>query len=240
MKPLHHLAAFWHHFTPAERHQTVGALCFLLALFYGLLFWYPDHKQLGDLTYKQQKQAVRDRTAAKANSDPTKNKALQNFNIDGLDVQATRQELARAQASLATLDTEQTRLMARFVPLEDLESLQALKSELARLAESGDMEVTALEHIYRRPDDRERPPTLELLKEASAANPYKRPLLRLQARASYRGLMEFLDGLPKLSKIAAPVWSDITVKTDRPSRDKPLNSLGVSRQWLEVEIRLAI
>jgi hypothetical protein len=240
MKALSQLTAFWNHFTPAERNQAVGALCFLLVLFYGLLLWYPDHKQLGDLIYKQQKQAVRDRTADKGNASKGKNRALQNFNIDGLDVQATRKEFAQAQSSLNTLETEQTRLMARFVPLEDLESLQALKSELASLAESGDMEVIALEHIYRRADDRDRPPTLELLKEASAANPYKRPLLRLQARASYRGLMQFLDGLPKLSKIAAPVWSDISVKTERLTPDDPLSSISTPRQWLEVEIRLAI
>ncbi|MDR3086379.1 MAG: hypothetical protein LBU45_00255 [Azoarcus sp.] len=242
MKPatlINRAAALWNRFSPAERHQIVGAACFLIALCYGLLIWMPGNKQLGDLTYKEQKQNARARTSDKAGD------ALKGFSFDSLDVAATREELTRARKSLAALETERNRLLGRFVPLEDLETLQSLKSELTRLAERGDMEITALEHIYRRKEDRDRPPTLELLKDASEGNPYKRPLLRLKARASYRGLMAFLDGLSKLSKAAAPVWSDIGVKIEDAGKHGsppggPGNTFSSPKQWLEVEIHLAI
>jgi hypothetical protein len=243
-KALQQIAGTWNRFSGAERHQLVGAACFVIALFYGLLLWYPTHKHLGELVYKEQKQKVRQRAANKGAAAD-----LQKFNLDGLNVQATRQDLAKVRISLAALEAERARLLARFVPLDDLETLQALKSELARLAESGDMEVTALEHIYRTPTDRNRPPTPELLKKAGEGNRYKRPLLSLKARASYRGLMAFLDGLPRLSRVATPVWSNIQVKgggsaRPRETRSRDVLGMGTSnaipKQWLEVEIRLAI
>ncbi|MDR1064370.1 MAG: hypothetical protein LBL48_10670 [Azoarcus sp.] len=229
-------ADFWLHFSLAERYQIVGAACFLIALFYGLLFWYPANKTLGNLAYKEQKQAVRNRAMSKNAT------VLRKFNIDGLNIQATQRELAAVQKSFETLEAEQARLSARFTPLDDVETLQTLKSELTRLAESGDMEISVLEHIYARTNDRDHPPTLKLLKKASESNAYKRPLLRLKARASYRGLMAFLDGLSTLSRVAAPVWSDISVKTGKRRRNDE-NVLGIAeapKQWLEVEIRLAI
>ncbi|MDR1423627.1 MAG: hypothetical protein LBI92_03335 [Azoarcus sp.] len=235
-KALRRIVAFWQHFSAPERHQLVGAACFLIALFYGLLLWMPGDKQLGDLRYKEQKQTARFRASGGAEA------ALKNFNFDGQDIQTTHIEFGKARAALEELEKERTRLIGRFVPLEDLESLQALKTELTNLAASGDMEVTALEHIYRRTEDRDRPPTLELLKSAAEGNAYKRPLLRLKARASYRGLMEFLDGLKDLSRTAAPVWSDIGVNA-APAADRD-GSLGATaappKQWLEVEIHLAI
>lgn len=235
-KFFHGVADFWRRFSPAERHQIVGATCFLIAVFYGLLLWYPSQKKLGELLYSEQKQVVRNRAASKGRAE------LQNFNMDGLNIEATRRELATARGSFEALEAERARLNARFTPLDDLETLQALKSDLTRLAESGDMEITALEHIYRRPEDRDHPPTPELLKSASEGNPYKRPLLRLKARASYWGLLAFLDGLSTLPQIAAPVWSDISVKTGDLNRDRG-DVFGIAqapRQWLEVEIRLAI
>ncbi|MDR1661051.1 MAG: hypothetical protein LBR95_01275 [Azoarcus sp.] len=230
------IADFWLHFSLTERHQIVGAACFLIVVFYGFLFWYPGQKKLGDLAYREQKQTVRNRTAAK--SAPH----LKKFNIDGLDVLTTQRELTAVRNSLAALETDRTRQSARFTPLDDLETLQALKSELTRLAESGDMEMTALEHIYAHSDNRDLPPTAELLKSASEGNPYKRPLLRLKARASYWGLMAFLDGLSTLPRIAAPVWSDISVKIGKlnNSNESILGIAKAPKQWLEVEIHLAI
>ncbi|MDR0528997.1 MAG: type II secretion system protein M [Zoogloeaceae bacterium] len=220
------LALRWAKFSPAERHQIAGAASFMIALCYALLIWAPGDKRLGELVYKEQKQSIRSRSANKAEEELKKN------NMAGLNPQAIQLDLARARASLERQEAELERLLARFVPLEDLESLQMLKAELTRLAENGDMEVIALEHIYRRPEERDRPPTLELLKESMTANPYKRPLLRLKARASYWGLIAFLDGLSGLSHVAAPVWSDVSVKSDAAPNS--------TRQWLEMEIRLAI
>ncbi|MDR0701078.1 MAG: hypothetical protein LBF61_01495 [Azoarcus sp.] len=228
----------WAAFSPAERHQAVATACFLIAFCYGLLLWQPSHKKLGDLIYKEQKQTVRKRTSAKGDA------ALKSFNLDGLDVRVTHRELEKVRETLDTLEAERERLLTRFVPFDDLETLQALKSELARLAERGDMEVTLLEHIHAKPGDRDLPPTPELLKKAAESSPYKRPLLRLKARASYRGLMQFLGGLSSLSRVAAPVWSDISVKVDktrnRQSSQSVFSMAEAPRQWLEVEMHLAI
>jgi hypothetical protein len=233
-----HISGRWWRFSSAERHQIVAVVCGFMILCYGLFLWHPGHKKLGDLVYKEQKQNVRKRTSAKGDA------ALKRFNLDGLDAQVTHRELEKVRETLAGLEAEQARLLERFVPLDDLETLQSLKSELARLAESGDMEVTVLEHIYFQAGDRDRPPTPELLKKASESSPYKRPLLRLRARASYRGLMQFLLGLSSLSRVAAPVWSDISVKVDKArQRGGNQSVFSVSeapRQWLEVEIHLAI
>lgn len=228
------IAAFWLRFSLGERHQLVGAACFLIVLCYGLLLWYPGQKKMSTLAYQEQKQAMRFRAVKKGHA------ALKNFNMDGLDVQATRRELAAVRESFNALKTERKRLSTRFTSLEDLEAVQALKSELTRLAESGDMEVTALEHIYPSSEDKKLPPTPKLLKRASEGNRYRRPLLNLKARSSYWGLMAFLDGLSSLSRVAAPVWSSISVKTGKVKRSGAFGVNEVSLQWLEVEIHLAI
>ncbi|MDR2164930.1 MAG: hypothetical protein LBO79_04725 [Zoogloeaceae bacterium] len=216
-----------------ERTQLSLAACFVIALFYGLLGWMPTHKKIGEEQYKAAKQAARLKSSGKPEQTLSRIPA-------GFDITRAKQELETIQASLEKLERERARFERRFLPLDDLESLQLLKSELTRLAESGDMEVLALEHIYARAEDRERPPTLELLKEASQ-NAYQRPLLSLKARASYRGLMQFLDGLDTLTYAAAPVWSNIAVKTGKTAGSSDsLNNSAQVKQWLEVEIRLAV
>ncbi|MDR0672958.1 MAG: hypothetical protein LBF93_04695 [Zoogloeaceae bacterium] len=236
-KALQRAAGAWGRLTLAERHQLVGAICFLMAFCYGLLIWQPGYTKLNNLIYKEQKQKVRDRVTGKNDA------ALKNLNLDGLDARVTQRELAKVRETLAALETERERLLARFVPLDDLETLQAMKSGLARLAENGDMEVTALEHIYHSSGGHDRPPTPELLKSESEKSPYKRPLLRLKAKASYWGLMQFLDGLSSSLRVAAPVWSDISVKVEKARSSNSQNVFGAAeapKQWLEVEIHLAI
>jgi type II secretory pathway component PulM len=227
------LSGRWQRFSPRERHQFCGALCFVIVVFYGALLWMPGNKQLGELVYSKQKQDKRF-SASRASANE-----LKKFDFNAMDTEGTRRELARAMETLRAQSFERERLLTRFVPLDDLETLQVLKSEITALAEKGDMEVLALEHIYRRADDRDLPPTQALIREAAENNRYKRPLLSLKARASYRGLMEFLDGLPTLSRVAAPVWSDIVVKREE-QKSGQTGALAVPRQWLEVEIRLAI
>lgn len=233
-KSFRAIAGFWRRFSLAERHQLVGAACFLIVLCYGLLLWYPGQKKMSTLIYQEQKQSVRLRAAAKSQA------ALKGFNMDGMDIQTTQRDLATVRESSDAMEAERKRLEARFTSLDDLEAVQALKSELTRLAESGDMEVTALEHIYPSREGKDLPPTPELLKAASEGNRYRRPLLNLKARASYWGLMAFLDGLSSLSRIAAPVWSSISVKTGKVKRTGTFGVNEVPLQWLEVEIHLAI
>jgi hypothetical protein len=229
------ITRFWGRFSASERHQLIGACCFVIALFYGLLIWYPGNKKLDTLLYQEQKQKQREK-ASNPGALPSR--------LEGVNFQEIQKELAQARETLAGQEEKLGRLNARFAPLNDLESMQSLRSEITRLAESGDMEIVALEHIYRRAEDKDRPPTLDLLKEAAQDSPYRRPLLRLRARASYRGLMQFLDGLRTLTFIVAPVSSSIQVRMDlAPQRDAPvLGPAGqrAAKQWLEVEIRLAV
>ncbi|MDR1351381.1 MAG: type II secretion system protein M [Zoogloeaceae bacterium] len=225
--------AFWKRFSADEQHQLVGACCAVIAIFYGLLVWYPGNKTLDELKYQEGKLNLRKKATSGAGGPSIK--------LEGINIQATQKDLGQVSATLARQEAELARLTARFIPLDDLESMQMLKSELARLAESGDMEVTALEHIYRRSSDRDRPPNQELLKESAQASPYRRPLLSLKARASYRGLMQFLDGLDKLTFVAAPVWSDIQVRMADTRRSGDTSGTAPApKQWLEVEIRLAV
>ncbi|MDR2688302.1 MAG: hypothetical protein LBB76_00920 [Azoarcus sp.] len=217
------IPAYWNHFSALERHQLVAALCFLIAVFYGLLIWQPGHKKFETLKYQEAKQIKRLR-ASQAAGD-----ALKSIDLGNLDIQGIRNEFAKVTAAHQELEAERQRLTDRFIQVDDLESLQALKTELAQLAEMGDMEVTALEHYHG----------------TGASSRSKRPLLRLKARASYKGLLQFLDGLATLSHVAAPVWSDITVRSGRPEPEQRSDQdIGIGgntvRQWLEVEIHLAI
>jgi hypothetical protein len=229
------LLARWQAQSPSVRNRIATSACVGLTVFYAGLIWPFTHKRLGELEYQQEKQTVRLKSSGKAAAPAAAP------DLGGFSPMEARREQQKLGESITMLEAEQQRLDQRFVALDDLESLQALKSELTRLAEAGDMEVQVLEHIYLRKEDRDRPPTVELLQEAAAANPYKRPLLRLKARASYRGLMHFLDGLAGLSHIAAPVWSDIEVNSEKAAPDtNPLRGGNTPKQWLEVEIRLAV
>jgi hypothetical protein len=229
------LARSWGRFSATERNQLVGAGCFVIALLYGLLVWYPGNRKLGTLIYQEEKQTRRVGASGDSGALPSR--------LENINPQEIRKELAQAQETFAKQEEKLARLNARFAPVDDLESMQSLRSEITRLAESGDMEIIALEHIYRKKEDKERPPTPELLKEAVQDSPYRRPLLRLKARASYRGLMQFLDGLRTLTFIVAPVSGSIQVGMESaPARETPLLGAGPAavKQWLEVEIRLAV
>lgn len=207
-----------------ERNQLAGALCAVMAIFYGLLVWYPGNKALGELHYQQQKLDAR--TKHNRTTNPHPGKASTAITLTPLQIE---KELQKLSDSSAKTQAELARLGQHFVAFDDPESLQALKSAITRLAEAGDMEVFALEHIIQRKDSSERPPTAELLQEATNSNPFRRPLLKFQARANYRGLMQFLDGLSTLAFTAAPVWLNISA-----------GAAEAAGQRLEVEIHLAI
>jgi hypothetical protein len=226
----------WRKLSTRQRWQAVFGLCAFLIVFYALIVYPAGHKKLETLRYREEKLNVRIKNSGGASTPSQQDR-------NELSLEQANRELAKAAADLDSLKKEEQRLLERFVALDDLEGLQVLKSALAQLAETGDMEIAAIEHIYKRREDRDVPPTRELLLAAGQENPYKRPLLRFKARASYRGLMRFLDGLGSLPYLAAPVWSDIHVNSEKRPKNtgKNLDS-GASkpREWLEVEIHLAI
>ena len=188
-------------------------------------------KEIDKIRYDMEKQKTREKASAKQQATP----AAPPLAFGGKSLKDAEKELEALRAQLAETRAAVLALKASFVPLDDTLAMNALKTGLTALAEAGDMEVLAVEHIYKRPDDKDRPPTPQLIFDAAQSNPFQRPLLLMRARASYGGLMQFLFGLADLPYVAAPVWSDISVGVERhPETKQPV------RQWLEVTIRFAV
>ncbi|MBP6490194.1 MAG: hypothetical protein KA733_00500 [Thauera sp.] len=147
---------------------------------------------------------------------------------------ALQADLDALDEALRTARSRRDRVRARFVDVADLAGHQALRLGVSSLANDSDIEVAAIETVGVRREEQRLAPTVERLLEMARANPYGRPLMRLRARASYRGLMDFLDGLAELPHVAAPVRIAIEVRTDA-TPDAP-----ASRQWLEIDLELAL
>lgn len=220
----------WQALSTRDRNVAVALAVALLIGLYALLAWPHSGGRLKEMEYQQQKQRARQKAGA---GRPAATQALPD--LGGQSPEQARKELDALRARIEDLKARQTALRARLLNLDDTEGMLALKSQLISLAENGDMEVQSLEHVFVREGDQNRPPTPELLAEAAGRNPYKRPLIRLKARASYRGLMQFLGGLGRLDHIAAPVKADVRVKS------APAGTPATSpQQWLEVELQFAI
>ena len=85
---------------------------------------------------------------------------------------------------------------ARLAPLDDLAAQRRLQLALAKLAQESDVEMESfklIDETGRGPRDEQLAPTMERLRTA-LDNEFKRPLYLFSARASYRGLMQVLDG----------------------------------------------
>lgn len=221
----------WQQYPAKEKNTyTAIAVAVCIALYFGLV-WPVAYKRLTKLEYDLGKQAIRERATAKnASSPPPPPPSLGGKNL----IEARREQEALHQ-QLEETRADLMRLNARFVPMDDGLAMSVLKSGLTGLAEAGDMDVLALEHVYLRSEDKDRPPTIQMIQEAAQANPFKRPLIVMRAEASYRGLMQLLDGLSSLSYIAAPVSSDISVQVERHPQTK-----AIIRQWLAIQIKFAV
>ena len=188
-------------------------------------------KQIDKIRYDMEKQKAREKVSSKQQGKAPPPPLA----FGGKSLKDAEKELETLRARLDETRAAVQALNAAFVPLDDTLAMNALKTGLTSLAEAGDMEVLAVEHIYLRPEDKDRPPTPQLIADAARSTPFQRPLLLMRARASYRGLMQFLFGLTELPYVASPVWSDISVGVER----HPETKLPV-RQWLEVKIRFAV
>ena len=228
---LRHLRATLRRLSDKDKNTyaaVAAAIC--LALYFGLI-WPRGHTRLSQLAYELEKQATRDKLAAKQPARPPAPLP----SLGGKNLVEARRELSELHRQVDETRNEVARLNGSFVPLDDSLAMNALKTGLTSLAEAGDMEVLALEHVYLRNEDKERAPTSQMVHEAAQGNPFKRPLIVMRARASYHGLMQFLDGLSRLPYVAAPVSSDISVQVERhPETRAPV------RQWLDVQIRFAV
>jgi hypothetical protein len=217
---------------PAKDRNLATALvaCALIGL-YGLLVWPIADERAGRLEYDLQKMAAREKRTGRA--PPTA--FVPPPSLSGKSLREAEREHEALKQQLERVRGEVLELERRFVPLDDSLAMNALKSGLTGLAEAGDMEVTAIEHVLLRAEDKDRPPTPQLVQEAARANPFQRPLVTMRARASFRGLMQFLDGLQALPFAAAPVGCTIVVHIERdPKTRAPV------RQWLDVRIKFAV
>lgn len=228
---LRQARAAWSRLSAKDKNTYTAVAGAVVAAVYFALLWPLAHQRLTRMEYDLEKQAVREKNAAKQQAAP----AAPPPNLGGRNPKEAERELEALHSQLEETRAEVARLHAAFVPLDDTLAMNALKTGLTRLAEAGDMEVLALEHVYLRTEDKDRPPSVELIREAAQGNPFKRPLVVMRARASYRGLMQFLAGLSSLPYVAAPVWSDIAVQVERPAEGR-----SAGRQWLEVKIRFAV
>ena len=228
--PAEHWKA-WTAKKPGEKNLHVVIAGVVAAAIYLVAIAPLAGKQIDKIRYDMEKQRAREKVSnrqqGKAPPPP--------LAFGGKSLKDAEKELETLRAQLDETRAAVQSLNAAFVPLDDTLAMNALKTGLTSLAEAGDMEVLAVEHIYLRPEDKDRPPTPQLISEAARSNPFQRPLLSMRARASYRGLMQFLFGLAELPYVASPVWSDISVGVERhPETKLPI------RQWLEVNIRFAV
>lgn len=221
----------WQKRTDKERNLFVAGAGLLLIAIHGLVIHPLGSKKIDKLTYDLEKMTVRNKNLAKADATPV----IPPPALMGKNPTEAERELRELQHQLESISNELRSLKAQFVPLDDSLAMNALKSGLTSLAEDGDMEVTAIQHVVPRKEDADKPPTPEILKESAQSNPFRRPLIEMRARASFRGLMQFLDGLSRLPYVAAPVASSITVVVERnPQTNAPI------RQWLDVRIKFAV
>lgn len=221
----------WEKLPATDRNLRTVAAALVLITLYAVLIWPLTDNRIGALEYEMQKQARRQKSSAKAESKPIAPPA----SLGGKSQHEAEAELTALKGQFDAVDLDLRRLNASFIPLDDSLAMNALKSGLTSLAEAGDMEVTAIEHIYARREDKDRAPTPQMLQEAAKQNAFKRPLIVLRARASFRGLMQFLDGLNQLPYVAAPVGCDIRIEVERnPETKAPI------RQWLDVRIKFAV
>ncbi len=221
----------WQRLPADVRRTLLIGLVALLAVFYAGYLW-KTNKALGEVRYALEKQEARNRSLGpRAKLPPAM--------LGSDDPTRIARELKTLQERLAQADQSAYNLRRQFLDYQRAdapEQLQALKDQLTRLAEAGDMELIGLTHVFARKEDRDRAASIELLRQAAQANRFGRPLLQLRTRASYAGLMAFLRGLETLPWVVSPVSTDISVRSDERVRDER----GEPMQWLDVEFQLAI
>lgn len=228
---IQRLQRYWDARSAKQRNALAAGVALVLCLAYGLGIYPRSAHRADKLAYELQKLSVRAKAASKSGEVAF----VPPPSLAGVNPAQAEREHKALLRQLEETTQELRALRAQFLPLDDSLAMNALKSGLTSLAEAGDMEVTAIEHVVTREQDKDSAPSAELLRSMANANPFKRPLVRMRARASFRGLMQFLDGLPQLPYIAAPVASSIVVVVERnPKTNAPV------RQWLDVRITLAL
>ncbi len=120
----------------------------------------------------------------------------------------------------------------KMAPRGDLDAHQKLKVAISQLASNSDMLLDKMTDVGLSASEAETLASEQRWNKL-AQNSIKRPLLHFEARASYQGLMQFLEGLNKLPYLVAPLHFDIQVKLQNDDD-------GMLRQWLSVTMVLSL
>jgi hypothetical protein len=221
------LVKAWQRLSPADRRRVplVLAIAFLTAaLLMHALVTLPAHgKAAQDLT-RARGRAQQMKSAPKA-APPR---------WTGRSPAVLAKEVAGLQAELDRQRARSAELQPHFAPLDDLDANRRLQEALARLADDSGLDIELLETRGLNKEERSVAPTAQRLAQLAKANPYQRPLVRLQARASYRALMRFLAGLQDLPYVASPVWLSLQAQIDPPASGR------ARLQWLQVTMDLTL
>ncbi|MBZ8141661.1 hypothetical protein CLD22_17360 [Rubrivivax gelatinosus] len=233
MKPLRAIAERagerWQRLSEAERQRVpliVGALALAsLTALHAFVSQPARLKARGDLTRLE----LRSRDAARqAPVLPPARLSGKSPAALAREAAGLRGELERQQAHLAEIEPS-------FAPLDTLEPGRELVAAITALAESADLNLTRLELQGLKREEQGQPPSAERMRQLALAAPYQRPTMRFEAQASFRGLMQFLDGLRTLPYTVAPVWLSLEV------RAAPAGSAAVpALPWLEVKMDLTL
>ncbi|MEM7210737.1 MAG: hypothetical protein AAF479_02420 [Pseudomonadota bacterium] len=97
---------------------------------------------------------------------------------------------------------------ARFASLESVDEIKQLQLEITSLAEWTGVSVIRFGDLK----ESAQTDSVAVLLEA-AKNPYNRPILSIEVSSDYGRLIEFIDGLSKLSKTVAVVRFDVVAPT---------------------------
>lgn len=126
----------------------------------------------------------------------------------------------------------------RLAPLGEPAVQQRLQLALAKLAQDSDVEMESFKLIDESRRDEHLAPTVERLRTV-LNNEFKRPLYLFNARASYRGLMQVLDGLAALEYAIVPVDLSVQVRVELAPKKEGEAERRLLRQWLDVQMILA-
>jgi hypothetical protein len=157
--------------------------------------------------------------------EPKENPVLLKKQLDDLKLtlQEKNKKLAEIEASL--------------IPLDSMEHIQKMRLSLSRLAERSGMVIRRMEGVQsRRTSNTASVPGEDFLR-TQTDNRYRRPLIKLNATVSFRGLLAFLDGLGELEYNVSPVNLNITALV--PEKLDPHGALQ-QQQYLQLQIVLAL
>ncbi len=227
--PLQALRTRWTALSPADRRRVPLVLTIFLAVALLMLHIFAtlpaQDKARQDLSRIQGR--------AKQSASATK-KTMTVPRLTGKSVVVLKREVEGLQAEIARQQARLADVEPRFASLADPSQTRELYDALTVLASRSDLRIGTLALKGLKKEERNQAPTMERLAQLASETPYGRPVVRLEADASFRGLMQLLQGLESLPYRSSPVWMSVEVKTDAPEGGRP------RLQWLQVAMELTL